>query len=92
MTTEEVAEFLRVHAFTIYRLIKQQRIPAFKIGSDWRFNRTSIEQWISEREAGFASEQALEPAGPVEGSSVRLNGARRRSRRPGRGAAAVPPR
>jgi excisionase family DNA binding protein len=48
---EEVAEFLRVHHSTIYRLIKKRSIPAFKIGSDWRFHQESIERWIKDREA-----------------------------------------
>lgn len=51
MTLEEAAEFLRVHPSTIYRLLKRHEIPAFKMGSDWRFNQESIERWILEREA-----------------------------------------
>jgi excisionase family DNA binding protein len=51
MTLEEVAAFLRVHPSTIYRLLKKHRIPAFKLGSDWRFNQESIERWIAARES-----------------------------------------
>jgi excisionase family DNA binding protein len=50
MTLEEVAEFLRVHPSTVYRLLKKRKIPAFKMGADWRFNLESIERWIAERE------------------------------------------
>jgi excisionase family DNA binding protein len=50
MTIEEVAEFLRVHPSTVYRLLKRHSIPAFKMGSDWRFNRESIEKWVVEQE------------------------------------------
>jgi len=50
MTVEEVAEFLRVHPSTVYRLLKRHSIPAFKMGSDWRFNRESIEKWVVECE------------------------------------------
>jgi excisionase family DNA binding protein len=45
LTLEEVADYLRVHPSTIYRLAKKNQIPAFKIGSDWRFNRESIDVW-----------------------------------------------
>jgi excisionase family DNA binding protein len=45
LTLEEVAEYLRVHPTTIYRLLKKHKIPAFKIGSDWRFNLASIDRW-----------------------------------------------
>jgi excisionase family DNA binding protein len=51
LTLEEVAQFLHVHPSTVYRLLKNRRIPAFKMGSDWRFNQESIEQWVKKLEA-----------------------------------------
>jgi excisionase family DNA binding protein len=45
MKIDEVADYLHVHPSTIYRLLKRQELPAFKIGSDWRFNLESIDQW-----------------------------------------------
>ena len=47
---EDVAEFLHVHPSTVYRLLKRRQIPAFKVGSDWRFNQDSIERWVKEQE------------------------------------------
>lgn len=67
LTLDQVAEFLKVHPSTIYRLLKKHSIPAFKVGSDWRFNQDSIEKWIATREAVEAP-----PAAPVHS---RLNGA-----------------
>lgn len=49
MTGRELAEYLKVHPSTIYRLLKQGRIPVFKVGSDWRFNRESIDKWRQEK-------------------------------------------
>jgi excisionase family DNA binding protein len=49
LTLAEVAQFLRVHPSTVYRLLKQGAIPAFKLGSDWRFTREAIESWTKER-------------------------------------------
>jgi excisionase family DNA binding protein len=51
LTLEEVAGFLKIHPSTVYRLLKKHQIPAFKVGSDWRFNQDSIEKWIRERES-----------------------------------------
>jgi excisionase family DNA binding protein len=51
LTLDEVAGLLRVHPSTIYRLVKNHRIPAFRMGSDWRFNQESIEKWVKERES-----------------------------------------
>jgi excisionase family DNA binding protein len=56
MTLEEVADYLKVHSSTIYRMLKDKRIPAFKLGSDWRFNRDSIERWLEAMEADRATE------------------------------------
>lgn len=45
LTVKELADYLRVHTSTIYRLLKYRRLPAFKVGSDWRFNMESIDRW-----------------------------------------------
>ena len=50
LTLEEVASYLRVHPSTIYRLLKKKQLPAFKVGSDWRFNLESIDRWRTEAE------------------------------------------
>jgi len=55
----EVADYLRVHPSTIYRLLKKHRIPAFKLGSDWRFNSESIDRWrLGEEDSAKAAEKA----------------------------------
>lgn len=46
LTLKEVAEWLRCHPVTICRLCRTRRIPAFKIGSDWRFDRRDLEEWV----------------------------------------------
>jgi excisionase family DNA binding protein len=51
LTLEEVAEWLRVHPSTVYRLLKKRQIPAFRMGSDWRFTQASLASWIEQREA-----------------------------------------
>jgi excisionase family DNA binding protein len=45
LTVAEVAEYLRVCRSMIYRLVKARKIPAFKIGSDWRFSREQVDEW-----------------------------------------------
>ncbi len=49
MNLDEVAVLLRVHRSTIYRMLKQHQIPAFRVGSDWRFDADTIERWQAER-------------------------------------------
>jgi excisionase family DNA binding protein len=45
LTVEEVARYLHVHQSTIYRLARQKELPAFRVGSDWRFDIESIDKW-----------------------------------------------
>jgi excisionase family DNA binding protein len=46
MTVKEVADYLRCHPESLYRLLRRNQIPAFKVGFDWRFSRRAIDAWI----------------------------------------------
>jgi excisionase family DNA binding protein len=46
LTTDQVARYLSVDKFTIYRLLTQKKIPAFKVGNQWRFKRAMIDAWL----------------------------------------------
>jgi excisionase family DNA binding protein len=46
LTTKEVAEYLRVNQYTVYRLVAQKKLPAFKVGSQWRFKRSILNRWL----------------------------------------------
>jgi excisionase family DNA binding protein len=46
LTTEEVLEYLQVNLRTIYRLIKAGRIPAVRVGRQWRFRKQDIDAWL----------------------------------------------
>jgi excisionase family DNA binding protein len=47
MTLQEVCDYLRCHPSTVYRMLKRKELPCFKIGSDHRFLRSEIDQWIA---------------------------------------------
>jgi excisionase family DNA binding protein len=49
MTAKEVAEYLNIHPLTVHKLAREGKIPAFKIGTDWRFHKKYIERWIREK-------------------------------------------
>ena len=44
-TAEEVAEVLRLHPYTVRRLCREKKVPAFKFGGQWRFRKDDIDQW-----------------------------------------------
>ena len=48
LNVREVAEFLRVHTSTVYRLMKSKKLPGFRVGYDWRFQLAEIEKWMKE--------------------------------------------
>jgi excisionase family DNA binding protein len=52
LTVQEVSKYLRVHPSTIYRMLKKNQLPAFRVGSDWRFTVEAIDKWRAEAEQG----------------------------------------
>jgi len=48
MTTQEVAEYLKLHEVTICKYAGEGAIPAKRIGGVWRFDKDVLDRWISE--------------------------------------------
>lgn len=46
LTLEDVADYLKVTPRTIYRLAREGKLPAFKLGGVWRFRRSELQSWI----------------------------------------------
>jgi len=46
LTVEEVAGYLKIDRITVYRMLTRRKIPAFKVGGQWRFKRKMIEAWL----------------------------------------------
>jgi len=47
MTLEEVADYLRLKPQTIYTWAQKKKIPAAKLGKEWRFKKSIIDEWFS---------------------------------------------
>ena len=47
LTVRDVSSYLRVHPSTIYRMLKRNQLPAFRVGSDWRFTVEAIDHWLA---------------------------------------------
>ncbi|HEY7498679.1 MAG TPA: response regulator [Vicinamibacterales bacterium] len=68
LTTEEVLEYLQVNLRTVYRLIKAGKIPAVRVGRQWRFRKRDIDAWLESqrprqgRAAGAATPRAAAAA------------------------------
>lgn len=48
MTVKEISGYFKVHPATIYKMLRNQELPAFKVGSDWRFDSEVIDRWCTE--------------------------------------------
>ena len=46
MTLLEVAQYLGLHVMTVYKLTREGRVPAAKIGGQWRFKRDVLNDWL----------------------------------------------
>jgi excisionase family DNA binding protein len=57
LTVRELSEYLRVHPTTIYRLLRAKQIPAFQVGSEWRFDIDTIDRWRSEQEQAASTKR-----------------------------------
>jgi nitrogen PTS system EIIA component len=58
LTLEEVASYLRLTPQTIYKWAQERRIPAAKLGKEWRFRKTIIDRWLDDQilreDSGFS--------------------------------------
>ncbi len=76
LTTEEVAQVLRVHPKHVYRLLKRG-LPARRVGSEWRFSRAEVLAWSGGKPAEperdpRAAAPASAAAGAQEGAAPAL--------------------
>jgi excisionase family DNA binding protein len=64
MTVREVAHYLRCrHYFNVYWLVRQKALPGFRLGRDWRFRRSDVDEWITARQVQPAPSAAKKPDG-----------------------------
>lgn len=63
LTTEEVAEVLRVHPKQVYRLLKKG-LPGRRVGSEWRFSRDDVLAWSGGKPAAAQGQEAAGAPGP----------------------------
>jgi excisionase family DNA binding protein len=49
LTIKEASGYLKIAEKTLYRFIREQNIPAFKLGREWRFKKSLLDEWIEKR-------------------------------------------
>ena len=61
LTTEEVLDYLQVNLRTVYRLIKAGKIPAVRVGRQWRFRKHDIDAWLESQRSRQAPRPQTTP-------------------------------
>jgi excisionase family DNA binding protein len=69
LTTEEVLEYLQVNLRTVYRLIKAGKIPAVRVGRQWRFRKRDIDAWLDSQRPRGSARAASPPSAPPASAS-----------------------
>ena len=49
LTPTEISQILKLHPFTVTRLAREGKLPAFKVGGVWRMERSRFERWITKQ-------------------------------------------
>ncbi|MEZ5290730.1 MAG: helix-turn-helix domain-containing protein [Vicinamibacterales bacterium] len=62
LTTDEVLAYLQVNLRTVYRLIEAGKLPAVRVGRQWRFRRQDIDRWLDEQRPSAAGRPADAPS------------------------------
>jgi len=71
LTTEEVLEYLQVNLRTVYRLIKAGKIPAVRVGRQWRFRKRDIDAWLDSQRPRSGERPVVIPLDKPQGRAGR---------------------
>lgn len=55
LTIEELATYLKIAKSTLYKLVREGKIPCQKIGRHWRFRKPAIDLWLERGRSDEAS-------------------------------------
>lgn len=56
LTIDELSEYLKVPKSTLYKLVREGRVPCQKVGRHWRFRKDAIDRWLEDSHAGDRDE------------------------------------
>ncbi len=51
LTIKEVAAYLRFTTTTVYRMAQLGKIPAFRVGRQWRFKKEEVDEWLRQKQS-----------------------------------------
>ncbi len=57
LSVEEIADHLKISKETVYRWLDKGKIPAHRVGKQWRFKPSEVDDWVK---SGSASEERVQ--------------------------------
>jgi excisionase family DNA binding protein len=57
LTVNELCQYLKLPKPTLYMMLGKRRIPAAKVGKQWRFNKDSIDKWMADKEKHYTEKR-----------------------------------
>jgi excisionase family DNA binding protein len=81
LTVKELCGLLRLHSATVYKLVKQGKIPSFRIGTNLRFHKDVILRWMTQRSTETQQLRKVIDTGVDGGVRHRRRAALRRPKR-----------
>src|SRR5689334_18019510 len=70
LTIRQVADLLQINEKTVYKLAADSKIPGFKVGGSWRFDRGTIAKWIEKKSIPEEARGAPHQPAPFNGAAV----------------------
>lgn len=67
LEAREVADYLHLHIFTVHKLAREGKLPAFKIGHGWRFRKSALNEWIQLKEGSLKKRKSATTSSKHEG-------------------------
>jgi excisionase family DNA binding protein len=81
LTVKEISDLLRLHPATVYKLVKQGKIPSFRIGTKLRFRKDVTMRWLAQRSMEVQQVRKVIDTGVNGGVRHRRRAALRRPKR-----------
>jgi len=49
LTIDELSGYLKIPKSTLYKLVREGKVPCRKVGRHWRFHKAAIDRWLKSR-------------------------------------------
>lgn len=56
LTVSELSLYLKIPKSTLYKIVREGKVPSQKVGRHWRFHKQAIDQWLAAHEKRLAEE------------------------------------